>query len=86
MGAGGDDDPVNPVEKPPTFLVVTTYVLTFFSYVLFALTAPISYCLFVRKLGEFDRLVVFRLGKMIGVRGKKRLCTVMPKRIYITKR
>ena len=28
-----------------------------------------SYCIFVKKLGEFDRLVVFRLGKMIGVSG-----------------
>lgn len=72
MGAG-NDDPHNPVEKASTFLVVTTCVLTFFSYVLFALTAPISYCLFVKKLGEFDRLVVFRLGKMLGVKGPGRV-------------
>ena len=29
--------------------------------------------LFVKKLGEFDRLVVFRLGKMIGVKGPGRV-------------
>ena len=27
------------------------------------------YFIFVKKLGEFDRVVVFRLGKMIGVKG-----------------
>ena len=32
-----------------------------------------SYFLFVKKLGEFDRLVVFRLGKMIGVKGPGRV-------------
>ena len=31
------------------------------------------YFIFVKKLGEFDRLVVFRLGKMIGVKGPGRV-------------
>ena len=34
-----------------------------------------SYFIFVKKLGEFDRLVVFRLGKMIGVKGPGRVIT-----------
>ena len=29
----------------------------------------------MKKLGEFDRLVVFRLGKMIGVKGPGRVIT-----------
>ena len=31
------------------------------------------YFIFVKKLGEFDRVVVFRLGKMIGVKGPGRV-------------
>ena len=31
------------------------------------------YFIFVKNLGEFDRLVVFRLGKMIGVKGPGRV-------------
>ena len=45
---------------------MTTYTFTFFSYLIFLLTLPLTYWFFVKKLGEFDRLVVFRLGKMIG--------------------
>jgi len=54
-------------------LVLTTWVLTILSYVCFILTSPITYFIFVKKLGEFDRLVVFRLGKMIGVKGPGRV-------------
>jgi hypothetical protein len=54
-------------------MVITSYVLTFLSYLLFALTVPITYWFFVKKMGEFDRLVVFRLGKMVGVKGPGRI-------------
>ncbi len=59
--------------KPSGFLVATSYILTFLSYLFLVVTLPISYWIFVKKLGEFDRLVVFRLGKMIGVKGPGRV-------------
>ncbi len=59
--------------KPSSILVFTSWFLTFLSYLFFALTIPITYWIFVKKLGEFDRLVVFRLGKMIGVKGPGRV-------------
>ena len=59
--------------KPSAGLVITTYVLTFLSYFFFAITLPITYWIFVKKMGEFDRVVVFRLGKMIGVKGPGRV-------------
>ena len=55
--------------KPSTVLIITTYILTFLSYIFFAITMPITYWIFVKKMGEFDRVVVYRLGKMIGVKG-----------------
>ena len=54
-------------------VVATSYLLTFLSYVFFVLTLPLTYWIIVKKLGEFDRLVVFRLGKMIGVKGPGRV-------------
>ena len=60
-------------EGTSTALVVTTYVLTFLSYFFFAITLPITYWFFVKKMGEFDRVVVFRLGKMVGVKGPGRV-------------
>ena len=59
--------------KPSAALIITTYVLTFLSYCFFAITMPITYWIFVKKMGEFDRVVVFRLGKMIGVKGPGRV-------------
>jgi len=59
--------------KPSSVLVATSYILTFMSYFFFAITLPLTYWFFVKKLGEFDRLVVFRLGKMIGVKGPGRV-------------
>jgi len=59
--------------KPSHVLVATSYVLTLLSYFVFAITLPLTYWFFVKKLGEFDRLVVFRLGKMIGVKGPGRV-------------
>ena len=59
--------------KPSTVLIITTYILTFLSYIFFAITMPITYWIFVKKMGEFDRVVVYRLGKMIGVKGPGRV-------------
>ena len=59
--------------KPSAALIITTYVLTFLSYCFFAITMPITYWIFVKKMGEFDRVVVYRLGKMIGVKGPGRV-------------
>ena len=59
--------------KPSTTVVVTSYILTVLSYIFFVLTLPLTYWMIVKKLGEFDRLVVFRLGKMIGVKGPGRV-------------
>ena len=59
--------------KPSAVLIITTYVLTFLSYFFFAITMPITYWIFVKKMGEFDRVVVYRLGKMIGVKGPGRV-------------
>ncbi len=53
-------------------LLFTSWFLTTMSYIFFALTIPVSYWFLVKKMGEFDRLVVFRLGKMIGVKGPGR--------------
>lgn len=59
--------------KPSSLLVATSYFLTFLSYLFFVLTMPFTYWFFVKKLGEFDRIVVFRLGKMVGVKGPGRV-------------
>ena len=59
--------------KPSSVMVATSFLLTFLSYLLFAITLPLTYWFFVKKLGEFDRLVVFRLGKMVGVKGPGRV-------------
>ena len=53
-------------------LIATSWFLTAVSYILLAMTFPFSYFFLVQKMGEFDRLVVFRLGKMIGVKGPGR--------------
>ena len=61
-------------ETKPSFAVsFTTYFISFLSYFFFILTFPITYWIFVKKLGEFDRLVVYRLGRMTGVKGPGRV-------------
>lgn len=67
-----DDSAAVAVNAPSPFLVFTSMFLTFLSYAFFVLTAPVSYWFMVKKMGEFDRIVVFRLGKMIGVKGPGR--------------
>ena len=68
----GDDDVLDRKAVQPSWsFYITTYTFTFLSYLIFILTLPFTYWFFVKKLGEFDRLVVFRLGKMIG-RGRSK--------------
>merc|ERR1711983_414284 len=67
------DDPGTQELKPSFAVSFTTYFIAFLSYFFFIITLPITYWLFVKKLGEFDRLVVYRLGKMIGVKGPGRV-------------
>lgn len=62
-----------PEPNPSNVLKATSLILTFLSYLFFVLTLPLTYWIFVKKLGEFDRLVVFRLGKMVGVKGPGRV-------------
>ena len=65
------DDETNGA-KPSSVMLATSYLLTFLSYFLFLISLPLTYWFFVKKLGEFDRIIVFRLGKMIGVKGPGR--------------
>jgi len=67
------DDPGTQELKPSFAVSFTTYFIAFLSYFFFIITLPITYWLFVKKLGEFDRLVVYRLGRMIGVKGPGRV-------------
>lgn len=67
---GHDQDLTN--YQQPVWLNITCWILTFLSYVFFVLTLPVTYWFFVKKMGEFDRIVVFRLGKAIGVKGPGR--------------
>lgn len=50
-----------------------THFLTVLSYISFAITFPISYFFCVKTLREDERMVVFRLGKMIGAKGPGRI-------------
>ncbi len=70
VALSAEDDVSAGPRQPAYWLVVTSWMLTFFSYLFFVLTIPVSYWMLVKKMGEFDRLVVFRLGKMIGVKGE----------------
>jgi hypothetical protein len=47
--------------------------LTFISYVVFIIFFPITYWICVKKMREEERVVVFRLGKMIGAKGPGRV-------------
>ena len=49
-----------------------THFLTALSYIFFAITFPISIFFCVKTLRQEERLVVFRLGKMIGKEVKER--------------
>ena len=72
LGIDGHENVETDGAKPSSVMVATSYLLTILSYFVFVITLPLTYCFFVKKLGEFDRIIVFRLGKMIGVKGPGR--------------
>uniref|UniRef100_A0A1I7X5F0 PHB domain-containing protein n=1 Tax=Heterorhabditis bacteriophora TaxID=37862 RepID=A0A1I7X5F0_HETBA len=66
--------------NPPTRIVDTNqiveftvcgWILTIFSYVLVAVTLPLSACLCIKVVQEYERAVIFRLGRLMpgGARG-----------------
>ena len=55
--------------KQSCLLRFLTHFLTALSYFFFAITFPISIFFCVKTLRQEERLVVFRLGKMIGKEG-----------------
>lgn len=61
------------VEKQGCLLGLVCLMITGISYIIFISGFPIMYWFCVLKLGQADRLVVFRLGKMIGVKGPGRV-------------
>ena len=52
--------------KQGCILRFLTHFLTACSYITFAVTLPISYFFCIKTLRSDERMVVFRLGKMIG--------------------
>jgi len=60
-------------DKSAISLVLLSFLLTSASYLLLFLGFPILYWFCIIHLGESDRMVVFRLGKMSGVKGPGRV-------------
>ena len=56
-------------DQTPLITKLIMMSITGLSYLLLLITLPISYWWCVIHLSEHDRLVVFRLGRMQGVRG-----------------
>ena len=54
---------------------VLMWIITAASYLLLGLTLPLSYWWCVVTLSEHDRMVIFRLGKMIGAHGPGKVVT-----------
>lgn len=61
------------IQKQSCILQLLSHFLTSISYVIFFLFFPITYWICVKKLREEERMVVFRLGKMIGAKGPGRV-------------
>ena len=51
------------------------WFITAASYLILGLTLPVSYWWCVVTLSEHDRMVIFRLGKMIGAHGPGKVVT-----------
>ena len=65
-----NDESGNPQPERSSCLLAVAFVLmTCFSYTLLGLLFPLMYWVCIKKLGAHDRLVLFRLGKMVGVKG-----------------
>ena len=54
---------------------ILMWIITAASYLLLGLTLPLSYWWCVVTLSEHDRMVIFRLGKMLGARGPGKVVT-----------
>ena len=54
---------------------ILMWFITAASYLLLGLTLPVSYWWCVVTLSEHDRMVIFRLGKMIGAHGPGKVVT-----------
>ena len=54
---------------------ILMWLITAASYLLLGLTLPVSYWWCVVTLSEHDRMVIFRLGKMIGAHGPGKVIT-----------
>merc|ERR1712106_485178 len=61
------------IQKQSCILQLLSHFLTSVSYAVFFLFFPITYRICVKKLREEERMVVFRLGKMIGAKGPGRV-------------
>lgn len=72
-GTGGSASASAAAAATPASLILMTWMATFLSYLVLVLTWPVTYWFLVKKLGEFDRLVVFRMGRMSGVKGPGRV-------------
>ena len=59
-----EDNPEYPPKKQGALLMIVSHVVTLLSYTAFILFFPVMYWVCVRKLGQSDRLIVFRLGKV----------------------
>ena len=68
-----EDEPEYEQAPQSCVLRFLTHFLTALSYISFILTLPISYFFCVKTLRQDERMVVFRLGKMIGAKGPGRI-------------
>ena len=62
-------------DQTPVVNLLIMWIITGLSYLFMILTIPISYWWCVVTLHEYDRMVVFRLGKMQGVCGPGKVIT-----------
>jgi len=68
-----EDEPEYEQAPQSCVLRFLTHFLTALSYISFIITLPISYFFCVKTLRQDERMVVFRLGKMIGAKGPGRI-------------
>ena len=58
------------VQKQGILLQLLSHFLTAISYVIFFLFLPVTYWICVKKVRDEEKMVIFRLGKMIGAKGR----------------
>ncbi|XP_071797626.1 mechanosensory protein 2-like [Asterias amurensis] len=59
-GAGYDSE-----QREEEGLSCCTYVLMFFSYIIFVLTLPFSLCACIKTVAEYERAIIFRAGRLL---------------------